>query len=714
VTPARPAAGPPPSPGGEPLVAQLAASRASSAADPAARAAELRSLIAYHAERYYVEDAPEIADAEYDALVLELRALEAAHPELAAAPPAPLGAPRLELFAPVRHERPMMSLDNVFSLEELRAWGQRVERLVGGLGQDPAKVAYVCEPKIDGLALSLRYEHGRFVQAATRGDGTTGEDVTANVATIASVPHELALAHPPALLEVRGEVYLPVAAFEELNRRQAEAGERLFANPRNCAAGSLRQKDPRITASRPLAFFAYQVAAIEWDRGGSARPPATHSASLRLLERAGLPVNERIARVADLDAVYRYCADLEAHRHDLAYEIDGAVVKVDDLALQAALGSTAHAPRWAVAYKFPPEERTTTLLDILVSIGRTGRATPFARLEPVVVGGSTVSLATLHNEDQVRLKDVRPGDTVIVRKAGDVIPEVVAPVLARRPPGSVPWAFPQRCPSCGGPLVRLPAEAAHYCLNPDCPAQRVQRIVHFASRAAMDIEGLGERRVEQLVTVGLVADVADLFSLRVADLAPLEGFGELSAANLVTAIDAARGRGLVRLLVGLSIEHVGPSVAALLGATFPDLDALAVASVEELAALEGVGPKIAESIVAFFAADRTKRLLDKLRAAGVDLTSRAASGPAPLARTLEGRSVVVTGTLERYTREEAEAAIAARGGRAASSVSAKTYALVVGREPGAAKLAKAEAAGVPLVDEAGFEALLETGELPRQ
>ncbi|MDA8290776.1 MAG: NAD-dependent DNA ligase LigA, partial [Actinomycetota bacterium] len=581
-----------------------------------------------------------------------------------------------------------------------------------------AVVRLVCEPKIDGLAVSLRYEGGRLVRAATRGDGVTGEDVTANVRTIRSIPHELALDadEVPAVLEVRGEVYMSRGDFEELNRRQGEEGERLLANPRNSAAGSLRQKDPAVTASRLLSFWGYQLGVVD---GGVAGPGgsalASHEQCLGLVARSGVPVNPERAVVDGLAEAFAYCRALESRRHDLPYEIDGAVVKVDDLSLQRELGATSRAPRWAIAYKFPPEERTTLLEEILVSIGRTGRATPYARLAPVVVAGSTVHLATLHNEDQVRAKDVRPGDTVVVRKAGDVIPEVVGPVLATRPDASTPWSFPRSCPACGGPLVRLEGESDTYCVNADCPAQRVQRLAHFASRSAMDVEGLGEQRVTQLVAAGMLLDVADVYGLSAEALAPLEGFGALSAANLVAAIEASKGRGLARVLVGLSIRHVGPTIAALVSRSVRDVDALRAAGVEELAAVDGVGPTIAASVAAFFSVEQNVSVVERLRAAGVALEATgeqpAGEGAARAPATLGGRSVVVTGTLERFTRAEAEAAIAARGGRSPGSVSARTYALVAGAEPGASKLAKAESSGVPVLDEEAFVRLLETGEL---
>jgi DNA ligase (NAD+) len=568
---------------------------------------------------------------------------------------------------------------------------------------------------MDGLAISLRYEHGVLVRGATRGDGSTGEDVTPNVKTIRDIPAELSLIpkEMPDVLEVRGEVYLPVSAFEELNKSQSEAGLRLFANPRNSAAGSLRQKDPAVSAARPLHFWAYQIGEVDGGitgTGGSAFESQT--ACLTFLRKVGFPVIQEIRRVVSLGGVYAFCLDVEKRRHDFDFEIDGVVIKVDDLELQRSLGATSRAPRWAIAYKFPPEERTTLLEDISVSIGRTGRATPFAKLAPVVIAGSTVSLATLHNEDQVRLKDVRPEDTVIVRKAGDVIPEVVAAVLASRPKNSQPWSFPKVCPGCNGPLVRLEGESDTYCVNLDCAAQRLQRISHFASRPAMDIDGLGEARVAELLSAELVKDVADLYHLDVAALNVLEGFAELSARNFVEAIDRTRAAGLSRLLVGLSIRHVGPSIAILLATSFDDLDALVVSDEATLSSLDGVGSTIAASIVAFFASEHNQVVIEKLRAAGVSFSAlRSAEGALP-SQTLAGRTVVISGTLSDFTREQAITAVTLRGGRSPGSVSARTTALVVGAEPGASKVTKAEELGVPILDEEAFVVLLEQGVVP--
>jgi DNA ligase (NAD+) len=670
--------------------------------DPVARVAWLREQIEYHNERYFVLDDPEISDADFDALVRELRALEEAHPDLVT-PDSPTqhvgGAPIATTFAPVTHRVPMMSLDNAFDRAELDAWGVRVAR--GLAGELPT---FVCEPKIDGLAISLRYEGGRFVQAATRGDGRVGEDVTGNVATISVVPKRLK-ARAPDVLEVRGEIYMPIPAFEELNRRQEAAGLKVFANPRNSAAGSLRQKDARITASRELAMWSYQLGEVV---GGPAF--ASHHDTLELLSGLGLPVNPEIRVVEGLEEVLSYCEGWREHRHDLPYEIDGVVVKIDDLGQRERLGVTSKAPRWAIAYKFPPEERTTVLREIQVSIGRTGRATPFAVLEPVFVGGSTVGVATLHNEDQVQAKDVRPGDTVIVRKAGDVIPEVLGPILSLRPDGTAPWVFPTVCPCpLQTSLVRNEGEAEHRCIEPACPYQRDARIIHFASRGALDIEGLGERTVFQLSDAGLVRDPADIYALTKEQLLTLDGFAEISASNLVRAIDGSRQRPLPRLLVGLGIKHLGPAAADVLARGFGTLDAVLGASEADLASVEGVGPTIAASITRWAELPANREMIDKLRAAGVDFGKVVVSR---VPQVLAGKAVVVSGTLEDFSREEAEAAIKDRGGKSPGSVSAKTFALVVGREPGASKLTKAESLGVPVLDEDGFRRLLDSGALP--
>ncbi len=671
-------------------------------ADPAELAAHLRAQIAHHNRRYYQLDDPEIPDAEYDALVRRLAGVETAHPELVSpdSPTQRVGAPPSEQFAPVEHLVPMMSLENAATLEELRAWGGRLTRRVAEAS------AFVCELKLDGVAMSLRYEGGALTRAATRGDGRVGEDVTGNVRTIDSVPDRLRGDAVPDLVEVRGEIYMPLSAFEALNKRQAALGGRPFANPRNSAAGSLRQKDPAVTAGRELALTTYQLGAVE---GGPRL--RTHTETLGLLAALGLPVIAETRTVGTLDEAYDRCRHWLEHRHDLDYEIDGVVVKVDDLALRDELGSTAKAPRWAVAYKFPPEERTTRLLDIMVSIGRTGKATPFAQLEPVLVSGSTVRQASLHNEDQVRAKDVRPGDTVIVRKAGDVIPEVVKPVLGERPEGLAAWTFPSTCPRCGGPLVRIEGESDTFCVNVDCPAQQRARLEHFGSRGAMDIEGLGERTSLLLLGRGLVADPGDLYRLTLGDVLGLEGFAEVSSHNLLDAIDASRSRPLANLLFGLNIRHLGQAGAQVLALTFGSLDRILDASEEELAQVDAVGPVIARSVAQFFALPRNRALVEKLRAGGVDF-GRVEVPAEP--QVLGGMSIVVTGTLQHHSREGAEEAITARGGKAPGSVSGRTTALVVGEGPGQAKLSRASELGVPVLDEDGFDHLLATGEVRAQ
>jgi len=662
---------------------------------PAARAAQLREEIARHAEAYFVHDAPVLPDADYDALVRELREIERRHPELASEESDRVGAPASAVFSPVRHAEAMLSLDNVFDVEELRAWSDRVVKALG----DAAPVFSV-EPKIDGLALSITYRDGRLVQAATRGDGRVGEDVTDNVRTIANVPHQLPGAR--GRLEVRGEVYLAKADFEELNATQRAAGAKVFANPRNAAAGSLRQKDPAVSAARPLSFLAYQLVDLD-----AQVALATHRATLEQLARWGFHVAAETRLVEGVEEMVRASTWFEEHRHDLVYDIDGTVIKLDDLAARAALGSTSRAPRWAIARKFPPEERTTRLIDIEVSIGRTGRATPYAVLEPVLVAGSRVAMATLHNEDQVREKDVRPGDLVIVRKAGDVIPEVVGAVAVEGETRAEPWHFPATCPECGGELRRRDDESDTYCVNPACPAQQMQKIVHFASRGALDIEGLGEQRVAQLLSEGLIADVADLFALDASSLAELEGFAQVSAQALVNAIAAAKSAPLSRILVGLGIRHVGPVAARELAQRFGDYDAVAAAPLEGLEAVEGIGPVIAQSVYEYARDEESRERMAKMRAAGVSLVEPRAS--TSLAPTLAGRAVVVTGTVTGYSRDEAVAAVLARGGTSPGSVSAKTYCVVVGEAPGASKVDKARALGVPMIAASSFAELLETG-----
>ena len=682
---------------------------------PAKRAAELRAQIEEHNRAYYGEDSPRVSDAEYDALVRELRELETTHPELAdeSSPTLTVGAGGATTFDPVVHRVPMTSLDNAMDEAELAEWGERVAK---GLLGEP--VRYVCELKIDGLAISVRYENGGYVQAATRGDGRTGEDVTANVGTISSLPRSLEPTKNsavPAVLEVRGEIYMSVESFRRLraekereNAERAAAGRAPVAvpvNPRNAGAGSLRQKDASVTASRDLSMWAYQLGEVT---GG---PQFTsHHDTLEFLASLGFPVNPEITLVDSLEEVVAFCSHWREHRHDLPYEIDGVVVKVDNLDQRERLGFTSRAPRWAIAFKFPPEEKNTVLRDIQVSVGRTGRVTPFAVLEPVFVGGSTVSMATLHNRDQVALKDVRPGDTVVVRKAGDVIPEVVGPVLSERPAGTEPWVFPVTCPCpIGSTLVKDDDVADTRCVEPGCPFQRDQRIIYFASRGAMDIEGLGDRTVFALSDAGLIGDVGDLYSLTVEQLLTLEGFAEKGARNLVDAIGKSRQRPLPKILTALGVKNLGPAASEALASHFGTLDAIASATADELSAVDGVGPVIASSITSWFAVAENRAVIEKMRTAGVDF-GRVTVSDAP--QNLAGKAVVVTGTLANYSREGAEQAIKARGGKSPGSVSAKTFAVVTGAEPGASKLTKAEQLGVPVLDEAGFEVLLATGELP--
>jgi len=678
---------------------------------PKKRIEELRAQISHHNEQYYGTDAPEISDAEYDLLMRELRDLETQHPELAdeQSPTESVGAAAITTFDPVVHRVPMTSLDNAMDESELRAWGERVAK-----GLDGQPVRFVCELKIDGLAISIRYENGRMVQAATRGDGKVGEDVTANVATIRGLPSVIKDA--PEVLEVRGEIYMSTAAFQKMKaEREAENLERVAngraplsvpVNPRNAGAGSLRQKDSAITAQRDLSLWSYQLGEVV---GG---PEFTsHHSTLEYLQKYGFPVNPEITMLDSIDSVLQFCQTWQERRHELPYEIDGAVVKVDDLAQRELLGFTSRAPRWAIAFKFPPEERHTILQDIQISVGRTGRVTPFAVLEPVFVGGSTVGMATLHNRDQVAAKDVRPGDTVVVRKAGDVIPEVVGPVLAKRPKNSKQWEFPSQCPCpVKSTLVKLDDVADTRCVEPACPFQRDQRIIYFASRGGMDIEGLGERTVFALSDAGLVADVGDLFSLTVEQLLTLEGFAELSAQNLVASIQASRTKPLPKLLTALGIKHLGPAAADSLSSHFGTLDAIASASTEELSSVDGVGTVIAASIASWFSISENQSIIQKLRDASVEFGRVEVS---TLPHTLSGKAVVVTGTLANYSREGAENAIKARGGKSPGSVSAKTFAVVLGDSPGASKVTKAEQLNIPVLDEAGFEVLLETGELPK-
>ncbi len=667
--------------------------------DPATRVDELRNLLRHHNYRYHVLDDPEISDVEFDMLLRELIELEEANPQLVIpdSPTQRVGGPVADTFAPVNHRERMFSLDNAFSTEELEAWEARLERV---LERRPS--GYSCELKIDGLAVSLTYADGLLVTAATRGDGVTGEDVTANVRTIDSVPLRLR-GTPPALMEVRGEIYMPVSAFEALNARQAELGERPYVNPRNTAAGSVRQKDPAKTAQRNLNIWVYQLGFIE---GGPAF--TTHSESMEWLRELGLRVNPANEVVPDIAGVESYVARALDQRHSRDYETDGVVIKVDALADQLATGFTAKSPRWAIAYKMPPEEKTTILRDIAVNVGRTGAVTPYAVLEPVFVGGVSVTNATLHNEGEVQRKDVRIGDTVIVRRAGDVIPEVVGPVLSLRPEGARVWSMPDRCPFCGNPIVLPEGEAKAKCTGGyECPSRLREYLFHWASRGAMDIEGLGYKTVDLLLSEGLISDPADIFTLDAAALLGRDGWGEVSVGNLMQAIETAKDRPLGRLLTALGIPHVGGTVARSLARRFRSLPRLMAATQEEIAAVEGIGPEIARSVREWSVEPENIRLVQKLGAAGLRLDDPEPEGGAQAA-TLAGVTVVITGTLQGFSRDAAKAAVEERGGKVTGSVSRKTSAVITGASPGS-KLQKAEELGVPVLDEAGFVQLLEAG-----
>lgn len=663
------------------------------------RVHELREQIRHHAHRYYVLDEPEVSDAQYDALVAELSAIEAEHPELVTPDSATqqVGAPPSSAFAPVVHRERMFSLDNATSSEDLDAWEQRIVRV---LGRKPS--GYTCELKIDGLAVSLVYEGGDLMLGATRGDGTTGEDITANLRTVTAIPSRLEADPPPTRLEVRGEVYMPLPAFEDLNVRQSEAGARLFANPRNAAAGSLRQKDPRVTAERALSIWVYQLGSIE-----GAPPPRSHREALDRLAGYGLPINPQSKRIDDLEGVKRYVAEAESLRHQNGYQTDGVVVKVDPFDEQLELGFTSKAPRWAIAYKFPPEEQVTELKDIQVNIGRTGAATPFAILEPVFVGGATVGMATLHNADEVRRKDVRIGDFVIVRRAGDVIPEVVGPVLSRRPETAIPWVMPTTCPSCGREIIRVEGEKVARCSGGfACPSRAREYLFHFASRGAMDIDGLGYKTIDLLLREKLIQTPGDIFFLTPEAFSGFEGWGATSIGNLMAAIDRARDRPVHRLLAALGIRHVGATVARLLASRYRNLSRILAASEAELAGVDGIGPVIAASIVAWAGDPDNQRLVARLSEGRVRIVD-----PEPVGvdvQLLEGVTVVITGTLQSFSRDGAKNAVLERGGKVTSSVSKKTRAVIAGESPGS-KLDKAQALGVPVLDEEAFKALLAHG-----
>jgi DNA ligase (NAD+) len=683
------------------------------------RHAELSVEINENDYRYYILDSPLVSDAEYDLLMRELRAIEERHPQLRT-PDSPTQRPGggvSTLFTPVQHLERMLSLENAFSAEELDAWAARATRL-GGTGP------YLCEVKIDGLAVALVYRNGALVRGVTRGDGTTGEDVTPNIRTIDAVPMRLSGSDIPDEFEVRGEVFFPVSGFHKLNEQLGEAGKPLFANPRSAAAGSLRQKDPKITASRPLGLIVHGLAVPGSDPGAAGMPepgetapasaPDTQSGWYDRLRGWGLPASDLVKIVDDLDEVRAYVAHYGEHRHDTPYEIDGVVVKIDRLDQQRALGSTSRAPRWAIAYKYPPEEVTTRLLRIEVNTGRTGRVTPFGIMEAVQVAGSTVTNATLHNADEIKRKGVLIGDMVVLRKAGDVIPEIVGPVADLRTGDEREFVFPDRCPACETKLEREEGEVDWRCPNTrSCPAQVRERLFYLASRAALDIEVLGYESIVALLDSGLVTDEGDLFSLTAESLAACPFFVnkagtlKVNAGLLLTNLDEAKRRPLWRVLVALSIRHVGPTAARALAAELGSLDLIAAAPAERLAAVDGVGPTIAASVIDWFAVDWHAAIVDKWRAAGVTLAEDRPGGGAD-ARPLAGVTVVITGTLAGLTRDEASEAVTGLGGKVASSVSKKTDFVVAGDNPGS-KYDKAVALGVPRLDEPGLRTLLEAG-----
>jgi DNA ligase (NAD+) len=682
-----------------------------------ARAQELRDHIREADEAYYVRSEPIMSDADYDALMRDLRTLEEQHPALVT-PDSPTqrvsGRPSAE-FAEVRHLVPMLSLANVHTPDELRAWQERAQRLL-----PTATFAYVCEPKIDGLSMNLLYERGVLVLGATRGDGEVGEDVTPNVRTVRDIPQRLRQAegvHIPDRVEVRGEIYMKTADFEAFNERLAEQAEkagtkaRLFANPRNAASGALRQKDPRLTAARPLSFLSWGIGAIEGIDGG--REPESHWETLRWIRAWGFPVNERVRRVETLDDVQTFVAELESQRFNVPFDIDGTVVKIDARWQQADLGAVGRDPRWAVAYKFPAVERTTKLLDIWVSVGRTGALTPNAVLEPVPIGGVTVSRATLHNADYIRERDIRIGDTVVVQRRGDVIPQIVKPLTDLRDGTERVWEFPTECPVCHQPVFRGEGDAIAYCTNVDCPDQQLERLIHFASRGAMDIRGLGSLTIPKLVGAGLVHDAADLYDLTKEALLQLDGFQDKSASNLINAIEQSKAQPFPRVLNGLGIRYVGEKSAEVLAEGLRSIDAILDATPEQLAALEGVGPAIASSVHNWAQLDTNRRLVARLKAAGLQLVApETAGGEAGADLPFAGQTFLLTGSLGSLTRGQAEEALQQLGGKIAANVSKSLSHLIVGADPGS-KLAKAEKAGVPIHDEAWLvERLREHGVMP--
>lgn len=711
-------------------------------AQAAARAAELRHLLDYHAYRYYALDAPEITDAAFDKLLVELQQIEAAHPELVTPDSYTqrVGGYVSEQFTPVTHMARMYSMDDAMNLEELDEWLARTEEALGA-----GRVVYACELKIDGLGVAITYQNGSFVRAATRGDGTTGEDVSLNVRTIKDVPmhlSEAALAHMGAdrgtPIEVRGEVYMPKGSFARLNAEADAEGREPFANPRNAAAGSLRQKDPKVTATRSLATFIYSIADT-----APLHVDSQH-AFLDWLREAGFSVNASVARCTSPAEVHAFCADALAHRGDLDYDIDGVVVKVDGFGQQADLGFTARAPRWAIAFKFPPEEKTTVLREIRIQVGRTGVLTPVAEFDPVTVAGSTIARATLHNLDEIRRKDVRVGDTIIVHKAGDVIPEVVGPVLDKRSADAVEWDMPETCPACGSPVVHEGDEVAYRCVSLDCPAQLKERLIHWVSRGCMDVDGLGDELIDKMIEAGLLRDVAEFYTLDADAIAALDTgrtyakddkkkgvaagdpikVGHTIAGKVMDELVRSKAQPLSRVLFALGIRHVGKSVAEVLAQRFLTIDALAAASEEDIAACEGIGPKIAASVREFLSVSENLEVLQRLREAGLALEENLGAAVAQAAQEtgvdadlaaeqpLDGLTFVLTGTLVNRTRDEAGAALKLLGAKVSGSVSKKTSYLVAGPKAGS-KLTKAESLGVPVLDEEALERILATGEVPQ-
>ena len=703
------------------------------ASTPAERAAELNRILSHAAYAYYALDDPEMTDAQFDRYLVELQQIEAAHPELVTPDSYTqrVGGYVSEQFAPVRHARRMYSIDDAMDLDELDEWLARTEEALAAAGEGP--VAYTCELKIDGLGIALTYRDGRLVRAATRGDGTTGEDVTQNALTIKDIPTTLGKASLARVadggfghsVEVRGEVYMPKHSFVRLNEENDAAGRAPFANPRNAAAGSLRQKDPKVTAARDLETFIYAVADED------PLDVATQSDFLDWLRDCGFSVNPHARRVATAAEVHAYCADALAHREDLDYDIDGVVVKVDSFASQASLGFTARAPRWSIAFKFPPEEKSTVLRQIRVQVGRTGVLTPVAEFDPVVVAGSTIARATLHNIDEVRRKDVRVGDTIVVHKAGDVIPEVVGPLdredeehLARPL-----WEMPATCPSCGSPVVREEGEVAYRCVSIDCPAQATERLIHWGSRNAMDIDGLGDEIVGRMVEQGLLLDVADFYTLTADELAAvdtgrvyetstkdhLEGdgivVGPTIAGKIMGQIEESKGRGLARVLFGLGIRHVGANVAALLANSFGSMERLMLAKEADISAIDGIGSKIAASVREFFSIEKNVAVIERLRESGVSLEQEGFGEEPEKPQTLAGLTFVLTGTLKGHTRTEAGNLLKAMGAKVSGSVSKRTSYVVAGEAAGS-KLTKAQQLGVPVLDEAALDEILATGVAP--